>query len=245
MYKFIMPHAILNKINVHTLSPQTSVNIWYCSIPQIIESIVCKGRYHNFQPMVNEIFQKDDFIKPFFSLDEINKINGFKALKKQIEWISGRFLIKHMVQHVFAPKTPVENITISYLEEGAPYIAQFPDIPLSLSHAHDFTIAAFCTNPVKTIGIDIEKISGKPDNAFLNTAFTQNEIKHLQTDPESIFKNWTIKEAYLKYIKKGFNESLHTVEVINNDVYHYGEKTHVDVYSTRINNNYIVSLVSD
>lgn len=240
-----MSHSILNKINVHTLLPQTGVNIWYCSISQIIESIVCKGRYHKFQPMENEMFQKDDFIDPFFSLDEINKINGFKARKKQIEWISGRFLIKHMVQHVFAPKTPVENITISYLEGGAPYITQCPDIPLSLSHAHDFTIAAISTNPSKTIGIDIEKISRKPDNAFLHIAFTRNEINHLQTDAESVFKNWTIKEAYLKYIKKGFNESLHKVEIINNDVYHCGEKTPVDVYSTRINNNYIVSFVSD
>ncbi len=79
----------------------------------------------------------------------------------------------------------------------------------------------------------------------MKTAFTQNEIAHLKDDAAQIFKNWTIKEAYLKYIKKGFNESLHRVEVINNEILHNNNKINVDMFSTFINDDYVLSLVSD
>ena len=77
----------------------------------------------------------------------------------------------------------------------------------------------------------------------MKTAFTQNEIEYLNDDATRVFKNWTIKEAYLKYIKKGFNESLHSVEVINDEIRHNKKKIKVDVYSTFID-DYVLSLVS-
>jgi len=195
--------------------------------------------------MVNEIFQKDDFIAPFFSHEEISTINGFRALKKQIEWISGRYLIKQMIQQLFLKSASLDQIILSYLEQGAPFLTSHPDLPVSLSHSNDYTAAACCKNKKKTLGIDIEKIAKKPDVYFMKTAFTQNEILNLKDDVLEIFKNWTIKEAYLKYIQKGFNESLHRVEVINNEILHNNKKINVDIFSTIINDDYVLSLVSD
>ncbi|MBU1583732.1 MAG: 4'-phosphopantetheinyl transferase superfamily protein, partial [Proteobacteria bacterium] len=184
------------------------------------------------------------FIKPFFNDDEIKTINSFKALKKQIEWISGRFLIKQMMHHFFLTDTPLDQITFSYLEQGAPFLTKHPDIPVSLSHSNDYTAAACAMDKKQTIGIDIEKIAKKPDGFFLKTAFTQNEIMRLKDDAKDIFKHWTIKEAYLKYIKKGFNESLHKVEVIDNTILHNNKKVIVEVVSIFID-DYVLSLVSD
>ena len=236
-----------NKIRISTLSPKPDVTIWYSRIPDIIDSIFIKGRYPDFKSMVNEIFQKDDFINPFLNDDEISTINSFKALKKQIEWISGRYLIKQMMQHFFLENASLDQIMLSYLDEGAPYLTHHPDIPVSLSHSNDYTAAACCKNKDQTIGIDIEKIAKKPDAAFMKIAFTPNEILNLKDDagPVPVFKNWTIKEAYLKYIKKGFNESLHRVEVINNEIWHNKKKIDVDVYSTFIDDDYVLSFVSD
>jgi len=195
--------------------------------------------------MANESFQKDDFIAPFFSNEEIGTINGFRALKKQREWISGRYLIKYMIQQLFLESASFDQITLSYLDQGAPFLTSDPAIPISLSHSNDYTAAACCIDKEKTLGIDIEKIAEKPDVYFMRTAFTQNEILNLKDDALEIFKNWTIKEAYLKYIKKGFNESLHKVEVINNEILHNNNKINVDVFSTIINDDYVLSLVSD
>jgi 4'-phosphopantetheinyl transferase len=83
-----------------------------------------------------------------------------------------------------------------------------------------------------------------PDPYFLNTAFTQNELLTLEKEAPSVFKNWTIKEAYLKYIKKGFNESLHKVEVIHDEIFHHHIKADVDIFSHAIDSNYILSLIT-
>jgi len=195
--------------------------------------------------MVNEIFKKEDFVESFFSEGEISTINGFKALKKQLEWICGRILIKQMIQHIFLKNTPLEQICLSYQALGAPFVTDHPDIPVSLSHSNDYTVAACSLDKKQTLGIDIEKIAKKTDIFFLKTAFTQDEILYLKDDAGAIFNNWTIKEAYLKYIKKGFNESLHRVEVINNEIFHNKKKINVDIYSQRIDTAYILSLVSD
>ena len=220
------------------------VIIWYVRIPGIIESIFHKGSLHDTKQMRNRIFNKEDFKQSFLNRDEINTINGFKAMKKQIEWISGRYLIKLMIQYNCLQHLPLNQITISYLDEGAPFLTHDPDIPVSLSHSNNYTAAACCKSREKTIGIDIEKIAKKPNAWFLKTAFTKNEIIHLEDNAESIFKNWTIKEAYLKQIKKGFNESLHKVEVIDNEIWHNKKQINIEVYSTFID-DYVLSLVSD
>jgi 4'-phosphopantetheinyl transferase len=233
-----------NNLPIHTLSSIPGVVIWYCRIPMILQSILSDGRPSHFKPPRNERFDKNGFTQPIFNQDEIDTINGFKALKKQIEWISGRYLIKRMMQHLFLKDTCLDAITLSYLDEGAPFLTHHPDIPVSLSHSNDYTAVACSKNKQQTIGIDIEKIAKKPDVYFLKTAFTHDEILNLTDDAAQIFKNWTIKEAYLKYIKRGFNESLHRVEVINNEIRHNDTTVDVAISSTFFD-GYVVSLVSD
>ncbi|MEA2060054.1 MAG: 4'-phosphopantetheinyl transferase superfamily protein [Thermodesulfobacteriota bacterium] len=62
--------------------------------------------------------------------------------------------------------------------------------------------------------------------------------------PCNIFKKWTVKEACLKYIKLGFNESLHRVEIIDDTILYHGQQVSVSVFSTIIHSNYAVSLVA-
>ncbi len=233
-----------NTIRISPLSLKTGITVWQARIPEIIQSICCKGTYHNFQAMVNEIFQKNDFLPAFLNPVEIDTLNNFKALKKQIEWVCGRYLLKEMVKHQFLKNLALDEIFIDYHEQGAPYIKSAPDIPISLSHSNKFTVAACAADKTLCFGIDIEKIAKKPDASFLKIAFSKNEIQNLEDDAAQIYKNWTIKEAYLKYIKKGFNESLHKVEIIQDAIFHHGEKMDLDVSSVFID-GYALSLVSD
>ncbi len=234
-----------NTINIHALSVKSDITIWYSNIPVIINSFFTSGTYHNCRPMVNEIFKKQDFAFPCFNDAEIKTINQFKALKKQLEWMAGRYLIKQMIQTFFLKDLPLERITLSYKDQGAPFVTDHPDIPISLSHSNEYTAVACSLNLKQTLGIDVEKISKKPDAAFLKTAFTKNEIMHMPDEAAQIFRHWTIKEAYLKYIKKGFNESLHKVEVIHDQIFHHEKTIGVDIFSTQIENDYMLSLVSD
>ncbi|MCF6246834.1 MAG: 4'-phosphopantetheinyl transferase superfamily protein [Desulfobacula sp.] len=245
MYKGLMATSIINGIAISTLSLKPGITIWYCKIPHIIRAIFSKNIYHNYRPVVNEIFKKNDFNEPIFNTQEINAVNGFRAFKKQIEWLCGRYLVKQLLHLNYLTKYPLEKITLGYLEQGAPYVAIAPDLPISISHSNDYTAAAAAADRTKIIGLDIEKIQKKPDKYFLKTAFTQKEISQSGESAEMIFKNWTIKEAYLKYIKKGFNESLHKVEILDNEIRHNNKKVDLDVHSIKFEENYILSMVSD
>ena len=234
-----------NNITIHSLSVKPGLTTWYAKISEITKEVLHKDCLSSITQIKNIFFDKNSFKQCFLSNEEINTINGFKVLKKQREYISSRYLIKLMIQSGFSLNIPLDQINLSSLNQGAPFLNYDPNIPLSLSHSNNYTAAVCCKNRGKTIGIDIEKIAKKPDIWFLKTAFTQKEIAHLQDNAVSIFQNWTIKEAYLKYIKKGFYEDLQKVEVINNEIWHNHNRINVDISSTLIDNNYILSIVSD
>jgi 4'-phosphopantetheinyl transferase len=241
-----------DEVLINTWTPTPGVTVWYTKIPDICQAILpdrcqvffSKTTYHNSRSVVNEIFQKDDFAIPVFNGKEIGFINQFKALKKQIEFCSGRYLIKRMIHSFFLPETRLSMITLAYQDDGAPYIENLPDIQISISHSGTYAATGISNQPNRSIGLDIEKIAGKPDKYFLKTAFTQNEISHLEDNALDIFRHWTIKEAYLKFIKKGFNESLHHVEVIDGQIFHHGKKVDVRIHTQNVNDAYIMSLVS-
>ncbi len=77
----------------------------------------------------------------------------------------------------------------------------------------------------------------------MKTAFTADEIRHMPPDARSVFRHWTLKEAFLKYLGLGFNESLHHVAVINDQIYHYGRKQLIDTWSYCPDDRYVLSLV--
>jgi len=191
---------IQNEPCINALSPKPGIVIWYSRIPDIIDKVLRKATYHNFRPQVNEIFKKTDLIQPVLSDAELQTVNGFKAMKKQVEWICGRYLLKLMLARFFLKNTPLDGITLSYLDEGAPFVSCQPQIPVSLSHSHDYTAVACRVDATHPIGLDLEKIAPMPDASFLNIAFTQNELLTLEKNAPAVFKHWTIKEAYLKYI---------------------------------------------
>ena len=64
------------------------------------------------------------------------------------------------------------------------------------------------------------------------------------TQPLDIFQQWTTKEAFLKYIKKGFNESLYRVEVIDGKILHHGMEAPVSILTRTIGTGYSLSLVT-
>lgn len=229
---------------IQTLSPEPGIVVWYSRISKMADLLFSKATYHNFKFPVNEIFKKNDFTQSFLSDGEILTLNGFRALKKQIEWVCGRYLLKQMTAGCFLKTISPDRITFSYRPEGAPFVDGHPRIPLSLTHSHDYVAAACSTDFETALGLDVEKIAGMPDPWFLKTAFSQKELRHLGNDPARVFRHWTIKEAYLKYIGKGFHENLHRVEVIHDAVFHHGRRADVAVFCRPLDPDYILSLVS-
>ncbi len=239
---------IENSVKSISLSNESEINLWHCEIPLILKTLFCEEKYLGFvndDIMVrNQVFKKDVFLENFLSESELSTLNKFKSLKKQIEWISGRFLLKNCLLLILDNIGTLENISIAYEEEGAPYLPDFPSIKISLSHSGNYVAVGICTKAAIDIGIDLEHLEKKPDANFLKTAFTQNELRRMDDTIEDILIKWTTKEAFLKYIRKGFNESLHRVEVIGNRVFYNKKDSMVKTITKIVDENYVLSLVT-
>lgn len=214
------------------------------TLSDIQDRVFSPGMQPDGPSMKNRVFDHSLFRMPFLSNEELVRVNRFKALKKQMEWICGRFALKLLTKDILDPAMPLDQVRINYREKGAPYLTRFPEISISLSHSGDYTAAAITRDTETALGIDIEKIGNMPDQGFMKTAFTAEEIQHMPAGARSVFRHWTLKEAFLKYLGLGFNESLHNVAVIRDQIYHCGKKQAVHTWSRFVDDTYVVSLVS-
>lgn len=223
--------------------PAPGITILVMNISDILEQVLPGAVPADYQGKKNQHFTRKDFSIPLFSDQELDGLNRFRALKKQVEWISGRMTLKTLVKELIRPDLPMEEMLVSYREKGAPFLEGLPLIPVSLSHSGNLTAAVLAENPGPALGIDLEKIGPCPDPGFMKTAFTRKEMEKMGTGPEDIFQTWTLKEAYLKYIQMGFNESLHRVEIIDGRIFYHGNLQDVRTWSRVLEQGYILSLV--
>ena len=235
----------------HTLNfaptPETIIQV--LKIPDLAVFLLHSPLEKDYQTRPPMSFGQGDFRHEFLSSGELDRLNGFKAMKKQVEWLCGRFALKSLVKNALMPSQNMPerltDISIEYREQGAPFLTSNPDHCISLSHSGIYTAAAVTLVPGITMGIDIEKIGNPPDKSFMATAFTETEIKEMGGSPPDIFRHWTLKEAYLKYIRLGFNESLHHVEIIKDKVLHRGRTRNLTCWSRELDRAYVLSMVSD
>ncbi len=232
-----------SQITENCYSPAPGIHILALRISDCLARILPGKIPENYLGKPRIDFAESDFCQRVFSPREIRSINHFKILKKQAEWICGRYTLKRLAQKVLTPENRLEEITVSYLAKGAPFIEALPHVPISISHSGDYTAAAVSTDPDITLGIDIEKIGSLPRPGFMKTAFTQNEIAAMPQTARDVFIHWTLKEAYLKLIKLGFNESLHRVEIINTQVFSHGKPQPVKSVTQILDESYALSLM--
>jgi len=221
------------------------IQIGFVAIADFIKTNLVNVPVEKYQVLKNIVFQPDMFRRSFLSSAEIKTLNRFKALKKQIEWLSGRFAVKKLVSSVRLVPNHYSGIVIDYEPDGAPYLPEYQDLPISISHSGDYAACALSRDGSIKIGIDIEKIEPSVIEHIFKVAFTDREQSILKRCSDAaVFESWTAKEAYLKYIKKGFHESLKQVEVINGRIYHHHRIVPgVALFSGRINNEYALALI--
>ena len=70
--------------------------------------------------------QNNAFVEEFFNEEEILKIENFKAYKRQIEWIAGRYAIKTILQKKLDNKD-IRDIKIHSKSLGSPYLYEYPE----------------------------------------------------------------------------------------------------------------------
>lgn len=181
---------------------------------------------------------------PFFNASDYTTINRFKVLKKQMEWMAGKVAVKLLA----ADKglgTPAD-LMIDAEKNGAPFLSDFPHISISISHSGDYAVAALDVRG-RSLGLDIELIEAGRMKNIMRVAFSDREIARYQTSDDSrLYLNWTVKEAFLKYIKKGFAEGLKKVEILDGRIVHHGHcVTNLTVDSRILFADYAFTLITE
>ena len=100
------------------------------------------------------------------------------------------------------------NPEFSYLECGKPVLKDFPDIHFNLSHCEKGILCVVDDNPV---GCDIEVIPETVDKDILRYAFSpaeQDAILGASDSRVEFARQWTIKEAVLKFTGLGLVDDL-------------------------------------
>ncbi|MBU1170922.1 MAG: 4'-phosphopantetheinyl transferase superfamily protein [Proteobacteria bacterium] len=156
----------------------------------------------------------------FFLPPDFDKINDFKVMKKQVEWMAGKVAVKTLAS--ILKLCPESSLLIDAEKSGAPFLPDFPHISISISHSGDYAVAAMDTRGLG-LALDIEAIEQGRMKNIMGVAFSEKEISLYKDHEDStLYLNWTVKEAFLKYIKKGFAEGLKKVEIIDGAVVHRG-----------------------
>ncbi|MBR5128849.1 MAG: 4'-phosphopantetheinyl transferase superfamily protein [Firmicutes bacterium] len=88
------------------------------------------------------------------------------------------------------------------------------DISYNLSHSGDYVI---CATSNTAVGCDIEKVKNAPIKVA-RRYFCENEVLYIDKVPEDsrseeFFRLWTIKESFVKMLKKGLAMGLDSFEV--------------------------------
>jgi 4'-phosphopantetheinyl transferase len=218
----------------------------YVSIPLLLGQCLTRTIGNAFQTSPPLAFKRRDFAEPFLNEDEMASLNGFKALKKQVEWMSGRYAAKRLAKRCLAAQPPLERTQVDYRKKGAPFFTEAPSLSLSISHAGEYAVAGIGLRPSLGLGLDLEVIRPESRTTLLQTAFSPREIKTLEhQDDEAFFRHWTAKEAYLKYIGLGFHESLKRVEILDGAIFHDGHPVpSLSVFSHHPFPGYAFSMVS-
>lgn len=221
----------------------SDIQLCYINIDLFAKNLFSSPLPDNFRVQRNILLNEKALTESILSEAEFLKINSFKTLKKQVEWLAGRYAVKKL-----AVKTSLsaseQDIELAYEELGAPYIKDFPETNISISHSNKYAIAGLSTKKEIKFGIDIEKFEKANFEKSMMVAFSDKEIEYLEACPyEERYLCWTAKEAYLKYIKKGFHENLKSIEILNNILYFNNQKVNLKLLMLSLDDNYALSIV--
>lgn len=183
-------------------------------------------------------------LREWLAPGEWEVVRGFKALKRQVEWLAGRLAVKTLVTMCLDARLAPGAITVAHEPHGAPYLQLFPDHCLSITHAGRWAAAAVSLDSARAVGIDIERRRIPTDRSFLQLVLSDREQKAFDgSDSLALVRAWTLKEAYLKYIRRGFHRSLRQVEFLDGRLLEGGRPAPVRWKASALDCDHLLAVV--
>lgn len=229
--------VVIENIFIHQ-----NVSLYFTEIDRFISTALALPAefFDNYRTKGPVEFSAPTFHTDFLTSAEMNSVNRFKTLKKQLEWMAGRFCAKTLIASQAG--LPLTEIAFAYEDEGAPYWTGDPKRSVSISHSGNFAGAALLDQINGSVGLDIELIRSDGIADIERVAFTPDEIEEAKT-PELFFEKWTAKEAYLKYIRRGFHQPLKSIEYLGGTLSMNKEKMELSITTSLIDKEHIFTLI--
>ena len=158
----------------------------------------------------------------YFNILSLEKINPqaeqglrLKALASNESALAHFILKSFLATHL---SLEFEKLEICSDVKGKPFLADHPEIHLSISHSAEHILVAISSAP---IGLDIEQ-ERKVSEQLIKRCLSTEELQKLDqagNNREATFlKIWTEKEAYLKFLGTGFLDAPAAVDVSSAEI---------------------------
>ena len=116
-----------------------------------------------------------------------------------------------------------DSILVSRSKLGKPYLPQYPELHISVSHSGSWFVCAVSSQPV---GVDLQEHTPlrdeTPENAARRYCKIAGRFFHpleasfvLENPQEHFFPVWTAKESYVKFTGRGMDDTYSDFCVVN------------------------------
>ncbi|NLK45917.1 MAG: 4'-phosphopantetheinyl transferase superfamily protein [Treponema sp.] len=179
------------------------------------------------------------------SKERQNRSLAFAHQENKARSLGAGLLLDEALRRTF-PEVPLPAEIIRS-KTSAPFVRNFPEIYISISHAGKYAVAGVSSLP---IGVDTETIRKCPIG-FCRRFFTPDELEAIlaQKDDDSMnltfSKLWTRKESYIKAIGKGLSQPLIQFSSLNDEVQMQNKSTGFFCKTYMFQENCIISVCSN
>ncbi|MEJ6951887.1 4'-phosphopantetheinyl transferase family protein [Natronospora cellulosivora (SeqCode)] len=165
---------------------------------------------------------KDHYLS-ILSNKEIEYLVDLSNTKNKIQWIAGRYAVKSaLFKYKLREESLMDLSCIDIIKgaDSAPYLLQYPDINISISHSFPYCIAVLSE---ANLGIDLEKIfqlSGAVVDRFF-TLGERNVLVNIDDDyqySKKAIMYWTRKEAVSKFFRLGMKMPFKKVDTSKKEI---------------------------
>jgi len=197
---------------------------------------------HIFRLSVNNHLEQLEFYTKILDSEELLRASKFFRNEDRERFIICRAVLKKLTG-LYLKRTP-ELIKIIPDSNKKPVIKDYRHLHFNVSHSAECIVFAISDS---TVGIDVEYINDNFNYGLIaQSCFTIAEINYINESCHPVnefFKLWTRKEALLKADGKALNDSMNTLNCLN-DFYESDIKyfNNYIINSFEIEKNYIASI---
>lgn len=187
------------------------------------------GKYGLYFSLVNmkeldrKLDNEKDWVFAVLSGAELEHYYKLRNHKNRLQWVAGRYASKSaLFKYKLRSQSIMDLKCIDVLkgENSAPFILQYPDVKVSITHSYPYCIGIVCD---RRMGIDIERISDYP-YSLIKYFFCDKEKKIInqKTDQYSKFEQaiiyWTRKEAVSKLLGLGMGMNFRNIDTTDDEL---------------------------